>query len=723
MNTQLNFAQLNAWQVLTNLGITIRDTGRFYEVLDPQFPDLQLALSDGGLIELSRTGKFVTGSLLDYLAFRFGNYEEAVDHLIHGYGSVLTQSGMSPMLYRDGAIQAAAAARDWFRRFLVLRHNLLTDNTLTLSRAWFRKYNIEAAAVQSILAAGQGKNLQSFVDEELSPHAEYVVFPFMVNPWTVAGLELLNLATQKSKYVKRQGVTHAYFGLGACGIKPIRVHGNTTAVCQAYTAEWASPGDAIGHVLIRQDAEDIENTFKMPCGVGSANTGLLALLGQRRAFDKFVMERQGQILDFVQYCAHELEPLLTKPDQHGIVASILGGIRNDLTLLHQLEDVFKAKQRPDLVSILQHRLTQNQTYWYRKLQLEETPYGLIARKGSQIQAFTNFLLRLDYNLVFPDSAEIFHVGRVLFKEREFPISIPRKMISRPKEIEQVAISVVAQTNVSQHLPVVTDETYRSCLAAVVNQQAGRVTSVVGLDMLGWAKMRDRYTTPTWTATVHGVRDNSRVRHPGRSHYDQVCSFEAAAPKDMGAEIAAGAWTAISLVVAMMLRSYVGALTGPIEISNDETTMRLFRSVLRALGQTGNLQINPNVRSGAVPALDGFQGFPVVLGCPSDEPVQYIHEPTFLPRPHGMTLQQIGSFVQIPWVADRVFRVVTVAILRNGGADHGVMEPKNLTAEILLREGSAAIRRYTEYQEFEVEAIARPAPIQGVVSGLSVSGES
>ncbi len=722
MNTQLNFAQLNAWQVLTGLGAGVRDTGRYYEVLDPAFPDMQFAMTDGGLIELTRTGKFVAGSLLDYIALRAGTYEAAVDHLIHGYGNLLTQSGMSPMLYRDGAVQEGAASRRWFGNFLALRNNLLTASDLPSCNAWLRKYNIAPEAVQGVILAGHGQKLQHLVGEELLPRAEYIVFPFMANPWTVAGLDFLNLQTQQSKYVKVNGVTHSYFGLGGCGVKPVRVHAGTTAVCQSYTAEWSSSGTTIGHVLIRQDAEETENPYKLPCGAGDAAVGLLALLGQRRAFDTFVVDRQGKIVDFVPYCAYELEPLLGKPDQHRIIASILGAIRNDVTLLHQVEDVFKQYGRHDLVDLLNQRLTQNQTYGYRKFQLEETPYGLIARRGSQIQAFTNFLLRLDYNLVFPDSAEIYHVGRVLFKGREYPVSLPRKMVSRPREIEQVAISVVAQTNASQHLPVVTDETYRSCLAAVVNQQAGRITSIIGLDMLGWSKTRDRYTTPTWTATTQGVRPNSRVRHPGRNHYDQVCSFEAVALQDHGASLEPGAWTAISLVTAMMLRSYVGALTGPIEISSDPGTVRVIRSVLLALGQRKDLPVNPNVRAEVVPALDGFTGFPVILGSPSDEPIPFIKEPSFLARPHGLVLS-VENCEAITWVANRVFQAATVAILRNGGADHGVMEPKNLSAEVLLREGSAAIRRYTEYQEFEVEGITKPAPIQGVVSGLSTSGQS
>ena len=715
---QLQIELLNSWQVLTALGINIQDRGTCFEFEDAQMPGMQFRLVGQGIIETSETGRFLAGSLLDYLAVRSGGYLQAIDYLIHTYGDTLAASAFAPIVYREADALEATGNRTRFRQLMAMRGNIFRDNKFMLAKCWLEKYGI-VEAVANMLIGMTFDEITTMLPGKWAKTGEYVLFPYMRNPWTIAGFQVVNVKTEVSEIAVEHRSRTSFFGLQGCGHLPVTIHKSDLAVCQAYSSSFIDPLQVPGHVFVHIDSQGAANDYQLTSGILPLNQPFATLLAYRRAFANLQVKTEDSQINLSTYLVQEMLKMLSIEDRTGVLNMLLMTLKKDRDLQAVIEAELRAAGHPEVVQALQQRLDQGVEYTWRKFTILETPEGLMAKGPHSCKLFANFTVHIDHSLTFPDNREeIFYIGRVLFMGQQFPIQIRRANMNRYRDIEALVIAAVTRSgrNVTK-LPAFIDTTYQGALNAVLDRQTAEATALRGISCLGWA--RDHFVTPTWSVDPLGITPSSMIPHPGRSNFLQFCSFAPFSPTDQRVPLPAACWYVIALTVGMMIRSYMQAATGPIPVQRDPDTMRIISTVLLALNQQGPLKMNYSTRVNAERSFEGLNGFPCMTSCPIPSIVAAITQPCFLVGDAGMKLDHQltqQEVMQTIWVARRVFQNVALRVLRTCGTDHGIYGRDTNDPANIAREGAEAIARYAGYRDI-------PLLDQGVVSGLSVVGQS
>jgi len=720
---QLKIGLLNTFQVLTSIGLELRDNGTHFEFEDPECPGMRFRLVGSGIVETSDTRQFIAGDKLDYLAFRMRGYAGAIDLLIRSYGDVLSGGAYAPIVYRDHDIIEATSTRCRFMTLMGMLGNIMSDSKLSPIRCWLDKNHISARTVGGLLIGMTGEEIARHLVGKFDKTGLYVLFPYMQSPWKIASFRVVNVRNSTHQIIDLEASHLSFFGLPGCGHLPTYVFTSDLEVCRAYSEEFIDPLRCSGNVFVRVDPAGVASDFQLPIGILPDRGAFAALLAHRRGFVKLYVAQMGrELVDLRAYLVHELVDMLACGDGTGALQLLAAALRNDRDLQNLLEDDLRALGRQDLIPRLQAQLDQGMTFTWRKFVVSETPAGLLAQRDNQRVLFTNFTTRIDYNLTFPDSPdEIFHVGRVLFAGSAYPIQIRRKNLNRFRDIEQLVASAVSQVDKgSKKLPAFTDSSYHGALITLLNRQVAEATTKQGIDQLGWR--RDQFITPTWISSPTGIVGTSLIPHPGRTHFLQLCQFQSFVPADLGIDIPASSWTAICLTVGMSLRWYLRAATGPLPTSRDAVTMRIIQAVLFGLNQKGPFKMNYTTRFGGETSFIGMNGFPCMTACPIPSIAAAIKVPCFLLSEAGLRLgpalteDQVG---QTAHVARAVFQNVTMRFLRSCGTDHRLYDEQQ-TFSTLVREGREAVERYTIYRNIPM---IEPQEFQTVVSGTSVTGSS
>lgn len=717
---QLKIGLLNTFQVLTSIGLKLRDCGTHFEFEDPACPNMQFRLVGDGIVETSDTRQFVAGDKLDYLAFRMQGYEGAVDFLIRAYGDVLSGGAYSPIVYRDHDVIEATSTRCRFMAFMGMLGNIMSSSKLSPIRCWLDKNHISARAISGLLIGMTGEEIVRHLPGKFDKAGLYVLFPYMQSPWKIASFRVVNVKNNTHQIVDLEASHLSFFGLPGCSHLPTYVFASDLEVCRAYSEDFIDPLRYSGNVFVHVDPAGAASDFRLPVGVLPDRGAFATLLAHRRGFTKLYVAQIGrELVDLRTYLIQELVSMLSCDDR--ALQLLVSALRSDRDLQNILEDDLRALGHQDLIPRLQAQMDQGMTFPWRKFVISETPVGLMAQRDNQRILFTNFTTRIDYNLTFPNSPdEIFHVGRVLFSGRDYPIQIRRKNLNRFRDIEQLVSSAVSQVDKgSLKLPAFTDASYHGALTTLLNRQVAEATTKQGIDQLGWR--RDQFVTPTWSSNPTGIVSTSLIPHPGRAHFLQLCQFQSFVPADLGIDIPVSSWTAICLAIGMSLRWYLRAVTGPLPTSRDATTMRIIQSALFGLNQKGPFKMNYTTRFGGETSFVGMSGFPCMTTCPIPSIAAAIKVPCFLLSETGLrigpalTEDQVG---QTAHVARSVFQNVTMRFLRSCGTDHRLYDEQQ-TFSTLVREGREAIERYTTYHIPTIE----PQELQTVVSGTSVTGSS
>jgi len=697
---QLKIEQMDAWQVLHALGIEVKEVSPRNYVFEDA--GLRFRVDQGGIVELTESGKFIAGSILDFLAFRSGSYESAIDYLICTYGSLLTGGSYSPELYRDVTIGEAAERRAKFMTFIRMRGNIVNDPQLAIVNMWMTKQGLNPLAVAPFVLGITGQAIHGLIDAKFDTKGTYACFPYMRNPWTIAAWRVVDVRTGVDQWVEVERCRTTFFGILGTHWIESRILRKDMEVCRVYSAEFASADKMRGVVCVRQTPANQYNDYRLNVGIAYSTHSLKDIILHRRNFHSL----QVQLPDNTrvmsqQFVTGELARLLTSEKIDPTIREVLTFIRHEQDLVVGLQQDLKDAKLFSQATKLQVLLDQLRVYRSGPYEIRETTTGLIAIKGTEHIALTNFLIHIDYALTFMDAgkmSEVFYAGRLIFDNRTYPVSIRKKDLTKPDVLEFLAQAAVSETlpDSASKLPCILDSTHSKLIRAIMVQQVSEVMSRRGVGALGWTGL-DVYETPSWVIRTTGVQTSSRIPHPGRKHFDQFCCFTEVPTCDLKQEVPPAARTAIALVVAMILRAYLKAPLGPIEVHAGKDTTEILTAVLLGLEQKGPLYITD---VGVKWAFEAMNGFPCMVKCAAPELLRTLSYPCFIVSPTGavigapMTPEQK---CQVIWLARNIFHSVIQGFLRTRGVSHQLVSRELPNYPVLLREGQAAIERYTDHR--------------------------
>lgn len=697
---QLKIEQMDAWQILHALGIEVKEVSPRNYVFEDG--GCRFRVDQGGVVELSNTGKFVAGSILDFLAYRSGAYDSAIDYLICTYGDLLTGGSYSPELYRHATISEATEQRTKFMHVMGLRGNIVRDPQLSLAHMWLTKQGFNPIAVAPFVIGMQGADARNLIDGRFDVKGTYVCFPYMRNPWTIAGWRVIDVRNGADQWIEIEKCRTTFFGILGTSWIESRILSRDLEVCRVLSAEFASADKMVGMVCIRQTQANQYNDYRLPVGVAYAGQSLKDIILHRRNFQNLQVQLpDGTRVPSQQYVTGELARMLSKENVDPAVREVLTFVRHEQDLIIGLQQDLVNASLPKLAGRIQELLDQHRTYQVNGFEIRELSTGLVAIKGGTHVALTNFLIHIDYALTFLEDqkfSEVFYIGRVIFDDKTYPLPIRKKDLSKPEVLEFLAQAVVSETrpDVASKLPCVLDTTHAKLIRGVLHNQVAEVISRRGVGSLGWAGL-DTFETPSWVIRTTGVQAGSRIPHPGRKHFTQFCHFTEVPTIDLKEMVPPATNSAIALVVAMMLRSYLKAPTGPLEIHDDKETIEVMTAVLLGLEQRGPLHITD---AGIKWAFEAMNGFPCLVTCSMPDQLRALNYPCFLPSPQGAILGATTTprqRAQTVWLARTIFHRVIQEFLRTRGTSHRLITRGLPNYPVLLREGQQAIERYTDYR--------------------------
>lgn len=701
---QLKIEQMDTWQVLHALGITVREEGPMdYTFDDSELPGMKFRVDQGGIIELTDTGSFVAGSILDFLAFRTKSYEAAMDYLICTYGNLLTGNSYSPELYRDATVREASSRRAKFVGIIKLRGNIVRDPQLSTASMWLTKQGLNPTAVSPFVIGFTGANISTFIVGKFDAKGTYVCFPYMRNPWTVAAWRVVDIRNGGDQWIDVERCRTSFFGMLGTSWVESRVFAKDLEVCRVYSAEFAHQAKRHGSVCIRQLNASDYNNYRLPIGIANTSQSLVNIILCRRNFHVlYVQNSEGGRIPSQTYVTGELVRHLSKAEIAPTVREVLTFIRHENDLVVGLQSDLKAAGHAGLAEKIQGLLDQHRVYRMDSYEIQERSIGLVAIKNDDtVIVLTNFLIHVDYMLTFMKDqrlTEIFYVGRVLFEGRSYPFRFRKPDISKIAVIEQLAQAVVGETmrDSATRLPCIVDSTHSKLLRHVLNVQVVEAIGRRGVGTLGWSGP-DVFETPGFSVRTSGVAVSSRIPHPDCQHFGRFCLFTDIPVQDLKEEVQPAVRTAIALTLAMMLRAYLKAPCGVIDIHDGKETQDVMAAVLMGLEQKSPIYVTD---AGVNWAFGSMNGFPCVVHCTSPDLIRAVGYGCFLPCANGAVIGAVltpRQKFQTVWLSRNLFHRTIQGFLRTRGTQHQLLTRGVPSYPVLIREGQAAIERYTDYR--------------------------
>lgn len=283
-----------------------------------------------------------------------------------------------------------------------------------------------------------------------------------------------------------------------------------------------------------------------------------------------------------------------------------------------------------------------ETVDFRSYTITSTPNGYICEyknsKSNDKIAISNFIIKIDQNIIFTDNNDMLHFARVIMSNVEYPLVFYKKDLKkRGESIEQLALKAftnVANTVVDDQidknsgylLPVVFEMNFGSALYTILKHEINKAPCKYGISKLGWDKTNGSFNSLSWQA------NSLKMSYRKQYIHSVLLQSDSSLPKDMQkcfsnlplpvlhetlqtGNMMGCIRDSISVILAYLFRSYFNFATVPFIAADNLTTRNLFRFVFAALGQISPYFAPNNLRlikSGKL--LGSLNKYPIYLRC-------------------------------------------------------------------------------------------------------------
>lgn len=293
---------------------------------------------------------------------------------------------------------------------------------------------------------------------------------------------------------------------------------------------------------------------------------------------------------------------------------------NSLKIKQQIMQWLLDMKYVDLFAKLNQKAPE--THDFKSYVITATNNGYICRHKNEISgsndiALTNFIVKIDQNIVFPDTDDILHQGRIISgNSLEYPVSFYKSEI-RHHNTALETISLKAFTALNSHMasvddeiqttmPIIFDPGYNSALFTILNHEISHAPIKYGSVNVGWDKSNNKFVSLSWQA--HSMNYIVRKQHiytmttnskNGVSREIQNCySNLPISCMDYGQNfdfLNKSTKDIISVLLASLYRTYLGYNVVPFKINDTVNARNLIKFVYAALGQVQPYEVTPNTR--------------------------------------------------------------------------------------------------------------------------------
>ena len=315
---------------------------------------------------------------------------------------------------------------------------------------------------------------------------------------------------------------------------------------------------------------------------------------------------------------------------------------NNLSFKNQLINWIKSNGYKDILYKIYAQ--QKTTIDFKSFTITETVDGYILdpKDAPEDRAIlSNFIIKVDQNIIFKDSEEVIHKGRVLMGgDQEYPIAFSKKDLLKKGAVEDIALKaytrfnvadMIDDTEVSLNLPTLFDGSdgpnYKH-IVTVIRHNINKAPCKYGIMNLGWDKANGVYTALSWQASslkfnfksqnVFALLSNSNGdtcinkdlklsysnNIPVFMNYSKYAKFLNSGVKDI-----------LSMIIASIYRTFLGYNTKPLIIQDSVNARNLIKFIFLALGQIAPYNVPSNTRLIKSKKLfNGLNDYPVYVRC-------------------------------------------------------------------------------------------------------------
>lgn len=272
-------------------------------------------------------------------------------------------------------------------------------------------------------------------------------------------------------------------------------------------------------------------------------------------------------------------------------------------------------------------------------------------ESGETTAISNFIFKIEQNVIFPDKDTILHLGKMIMGDLEYPLEFCKHDLKKHGEaIEQIALKAFAKvTNIildnqsveaesGYMMPTIFDNSFNNALYTIIKHEVARAPSKYGVVNLGWDKVNNVFNAPSWQASSLKLSNksqyiyqicnlsakDSRIKNDKDSIYQDFkhCFSTLSIPLNFNENenkidslITSDVKSIMSAIIANLYRSYLGYPTKPFILVDNLNARNLIKFLFSVFGQCNAFNICPNSRlinSGVL--MIGLNNYPVYVKC-------------------------------------------------------------------------------------------------------------
>lgn len=263
---------------------------------------------------------------------------------------------------------------------------------------------------------------------------------------------------------------------------------------------------------------------------------------------------------------------------------------------------------------------------------------------SNTQILSNFIIKVDQNIIFKDSEEIIHKGRLIMGgDQEYAIAFSKKDLLKKSAIEDLALKAYTRftvtnlieddENIKLNLPTLfegSDSPFYRNLISVIRHNINKAPCKYGTLSLGWDRSNGVYTALAWQATAlkFNLKSQNVFSFLSSQSNDTIecmskdlkLCFSSDVPVRMSYKkyakfLNSGVRDIISYIISVFYRQFLGYNTKPLYVYDSVNARNLIKFIFLALGQIAPFNVPTNDRFIKSKKLfNGLNEYPVYLRC-------------------------------------------------------------------------------------------------------------
>ena len=603
----------------------------------------QMQILDSGFFCPNQGCFFRAGSPIDYLRASVPTYEEALQQFRNMYGEAVRRAcgAESWESIKAEFAKQAARQRRLFNYFLKLRQrNKPEPIGMVMLHSWLCKNGIDMESCSCSAFLADKEDLHGLrrliaecgADDTIPDTVENVVlFPYFGNHHTIAEITVYDRASDKNYAVKIDPYRFVFSGLlePGEGLQVQLCHNHIDAAVLNGRYRSFQLGKICYSVLCNPEEQEIGFMPESPVYMHKQDSktekeslrkiriSMIAALAAHYpkleiAGHDFhdsphpappVSWREFVVREFLALA--EAEAGITAP-----VQTFLECARPSTAMLAEISRELRSRNLRRIAEELEAYSKAAVIFKDPKLTIHATTSGYTAiRKDSMRSAITNFTCEFDQNLVFPDSASVYHIGRMFFDGYEYPLIISSTDLDNPKQLESAARSSemrFAGKKPSNLVPAVPDRKNAQHLIAHFRGSVCHLPRIEGTPFLGWDIHRRNFYGASWHVSENALESRASLMHPDLPNLGHF-SAEELPMIPVTADLPDVICDVISQAAAMMARSYLHHPVQPIKFINSPENRTVLGAIFAGLGQQSVIPMafNGRISGSELPGLSGF----------------------------------------------------------------------------------------------------------------------